>query len=112
MPDEWLWFVAVVGVVLTVLNIIDKIISLKNSALEPQVKLEERVSDLEKQVKKHDEYFDKDKKRLDDIEHEVKRVNTIVIKSLQALTEHALDGNNNDKLHECAKEMNDYLLDR
>lgn len=112
MPDEWLWFVAIVGVVLTVLNIVDKFISLKKSALEPQIKLEARVKELEEKMKKHDEYFEKDQKRLDDFEKGYRMSNMIIIKSLQALTEHALDGNNNDQLHECAKEMNEYLLNR
>ena len=113
MPqDGWVWFVAIIGALLTVLNITDKFISLKKVASEPQRGLEARVSEIEKRLHQHDEYFSNDKLRIDAIEKEFKMSNTIVIKSLQALTEHSLDGNNDDQLRECAKEMNNYLINR
>lgn len=120
MPtDPWMWFVGVMGVILTILNVIDKFISFKKMAVAPEEEqnlkirgLENEMSDLKLKMKKYDEYFTNDKERIDAIEKETKQVNTIVIKSLQALTEHALNGNNTAQLHECSKEMNDYLINR
>lgn len=120
MPtDPWMWFVGIMGVVLTIMNVIDKFISFKKMAHVPEEEqnlkisgLEEELSAVKLKMKKYDEYFDNDRIRIDQIEKETKHVNTIVIKSLQALTEHALNGNNTAQLHECSKEMNDYLLTR
>lgn len=118
MPtDPWMWFVGITGIVLTILNVIDKLVSFKKMAKAPEEEqnlkirgLEAEVADLKRQIKRHDEYFNNDKTRLDSMEKETKHVNTIVIKSLQALTEHALNGNNTEQLHECSKEMNEYLI--
>lgn len=120
MPnDPWMWFVGITGVVLTLLNVGDKLISFKKMANAPEEEqnskieaLENRVKEIEDALSRHDEFFSNDKDRIDAVEKEIKQVNTIVIKSLQALTEHALNGNNTDQLHECSKEMNDYLINR
>lgn len=113
MPsDIWVWFVAVIGAVLTLLGIVDKTIALRRIASEPQVILDNKIRELETRLADMGELINKDKDRLECVERDVKTVNTIVIKSLQALTEHALDGNNNEQLKECAREMNDYLISR
>jgi len=119
MPDGWLIFVAIIGAILTVLNIVDKMITLKKKAKEPMVEVDNRIKEIDKRIdtlesliKEHDKYFDNDKKRIDLLEHEAKVVTTIAIKSLQALTEHALDGNNIEQLKACAREMNDYLINK
>lgn len=120
MPtDPWMWFVGVMGLTLTILNVVDRVIAFKKMAKAPEEEqnikiqlLESQIVDMQLRFKKYDEYFSKDKERIDNIEKDSKHVNTIVIKSLQALTEHALNGNNTDQLHECSKEMNDYLINR
>ena len=120
MPtDPWMWLVGVLGLALTILNVIDRVVSFKKMAKAPFEEqniringLESKISDIELRLKRHDEFFTNDKTRLDSIEKEAKQVNTIMIKSLQALTEHALNGSNAEQLHECSKEMNEYLLNR
>ena len=113
MPsDIWVWFVAVIGAVLTLLGIVDKTIALRRIASEPQVVLDNKIRGLEERFSDMEARINSDRERLDSIEKESKAVNTIVIKSLQALTEHALDGNNNEQLKTCAREMNDYLLNK
>lgn len=47
--------IALVGLLLTILNIIDKIIAFKRKADEPFNELEERVVVLESKVKEHDQ---------------------------------------------------------
>lgn len=120
MPtDPWMWFVGITGLALTILNVADKLISFKKLAKAPEEQqnmkikaLETELADIKISMKKYDEYFNNDKIRIDNVEKETKKVNTIVIKSLQALTEHALNGNNTEQLYECSKEMNDYLINR
>lgn len=101
------------------LQIIDKVLSFKDRSSRPEIEQNKRLFALEAQMngvlqkmQKHDEYFDNDKRRIDDMEKEAKQVNTIVIKSLQALTDHALNGSNDDQLIACSKEMNEYLVNR
>ena len=46
------------------------------------------------------------------IEREVKTTNKVIIESLQALTSHAIDGNNVEQLKQSKKSLDDYLLDK
>lgn len=115
--DHWIWFIGIMGAVLTILNVIDKINTLRKQCKVPEEVQNEKIQILEKEVEgiknileKYHDYFTNDKERLDLMEKETKQVNTIMIKSLQALTEHALNGNNTEQLHECSKEMNEYLI--
>ena len=120
MPtDPWMWCVGVTGLILTIMNVVDKFISFRKMAAAPEEEqnlkirgMETELTDIKLKMKKYDEYFTNDKQRIDAVEKDTKHVNTIVIKSLQALTEHALNGNNTEQLHECSKEMNDYLINR
>ena len=40
----------------------------------------------------------------------MEEANKIIIKTLQALTAHAIDGNNTEKLVDANKELNNYLI--
>ena len=120
MPhDPWTAFVAIIGAVIVIMNIIDRFLSFRDRAKMPEAEQNLQIKQMQNDIieiklalKKHDEYFGNDKSRLDTLERETKEVNTIVIKSLQALTEHALNGSNNDQLVACSKEMNEYLINR
>lgn len=52
-------FIAIIGVVLTLLNIIDKIINLKKNADAPIKELEKRIDYLEGKQKENEEKFQK-----------------------------------------------------
>jgi predicted PurR-regulated permease PerM len=117
--QAWLIFVAIIGALLTVLNIVDKVIVLFKKAKQPQEEIQEqikglsdRIDDIEQLIEDHKKYFDNDKKRIDLLETNIRKITVIIVKSLQALTEHALDGNNLDQLKSCADEMNDYLINK
>lgn len=120
MPtDPWMWVVGATGLVLTILNVIDKFISFKKMAAAPVEEQNLRIKQIENEIaaiklklEEHEECLSNDKNRIDAVEKETRQVNTIVIKSLQALIEHAINGNNSKQLHECSKEMNEYLLNR
>ena len=40
----------------------------------------------------------------------MKETNRVIIESLQALTAHAIDGNNSQELKEAKKRLDDYLI--
>lgn len=119
----WAIVIALFGLVLTVINIVDKLMQFHARSQEPDRIQNERIEKLEEDVsllgrkitdqfQKYDEYFSKDRQRLDDIEMTTRKANTVIIKSLQALTANALDGNNVEALRESKRELDDYLLTR
>ena len=55
-------------------------------------------------------HFAADSKRIDDLEESMKATNRIIIESLQALTAHAIDGNNTQELKDVKKSLNNYLI--
>ena len=74
--------------------------------------LENDVKDIKERLDKGNKRFDEDSDHIDEVEKKMEITNKIIIKSLQALTAHAIDGNNIDKLEEAKKSLDDYLLDQ
>lgn len=72
--------------------------------------LEEKVSDITDRLEKGDRHFDSDQERMDALERSMKETNRVIIESLQALTAHAIDGNNSQELKEAKKRLDDYLI--
>ena len=83
----WTFVIAVFGLALTVLNLIDKAATMKKNANEPQKKLEERVNTLEVKVKEHDEKLLHGNDKFRDHDHTFE----IMIRSLLALIEFELE---------------------
>ena len=83
----------------------------------PDKKQNERIAALEGAVIKINsrlddgsKHFAADSKRIDDLEESMKATNRIIIESLQALTAHAIDGNNTQELKDVKKSLNNYLI--
>ena len=83
----------------------------------PDKKQNERIAALEGAVIKINsrlddgsKHFEADSKRIDDLEESMKATNRIIIESLQALTAHAIDGNNTQELKDVKKSLNNYLI--
>ena len=74
--------------------------------------LEKDVKDIKGRLELGNKRFETDSTRVDEIELHMEESNKIIIKSLQALTAHAIDGNNTDKLVDAKKTLDDYLLDQ
>lgn len=121
--ELWAIIIAAVGLILTIMNIMDKAMVFRARAQEPDKKQDEEIAQLETGLKglkqevkemgeRYDEYFVKDRARLDNIESQAKRTNTVIIRSLQALTEHALNNNHIEQLEKSKEELAEYLLDR
>lgn len=70
--------------------------------------MEERMKGLEDRLKKHEEYFNNDNKRLLAIEEG----NRVTQKALLALMSHAINGNDTDKLKEAENALREYLINK
>ena len=98
----WETTVVIAAGVLTIYNLIDKIVTASKKAKEPTEELEKRVADLERKIM---ENYDK---RITDIE----KGNKVTQKAILALLEHSIDGNNTDGLKKAKDELSQYLVDR
>lgn len=74
--------------------------------------LEKEVSEIKGRLDEGDNRFQKDFERMDNIEDSFSEVMKIILESLQALTSHALDGNNTDDLKNAKKRLEAYLVDK
>ena len=90
-----------------------------HKAKEPNAKQNERLSALEDSVEKIKERledgnrrFQSDAEKMDALEVTMRDANKVILESLQALTAHAIDGNNTDKLKDAEKALHDYLLNK
>lgn len=119
-PTElWQIILAVCGAIITISGAIAVIINFVNKAKEPNKVQDERISALEESVKRidarleqGDNRFSSDSKRMEAIEQSMKVTNKVIIESLQALTSHAIDGNNIEELKEAKKSLDNYLIDK
>lgn len=98
----WETTVVIFAGVLTIFNVIDKIVTKVKEAKEPTQDLEKRVAELERKIL---ENYDK---RIADIE----QGNKVTQRAILALLEHAIDGNNKNQLIRAKDNLNDYLTDR
>lgn len=78
------------------------------AAKAPNQKQDARLSALEARVAKHDEYFEKDKQRLESIEDG----NRVTQRAILALLAHGIDGNEVEAMKSAKKELQDYLIKR
>ena len=111
--------IAVCGAIVTVSAAMTAIAKLINKAKEPNSKQDEKIAALEEEVKKINERlqrgdirFHADADRVDALEASMKATNKVIIESLQALTAHAIDGNNIQELKDAKKSLDDYLINR
>jgi uncharacterized Ntn-hydrolase superfamily protein len=74
--------------------------------------IEDQVKELQKSYLALNEKLQFQIDRLEKRERDLMTFEKLTIKSLQALSEHAIDGNNMKGLMETTDEMNNYLLDK
>ena len=96
------------GLVLTILNIIERIILFKDKAKQPHLQHEQRIVALESEVKSIDDKLNADNSRITDLE----MGGRVLLKSMGALLSHGIDGNNTDEMKLAREELNDYLISR
>lgn len=119
-PAElWSIVLAVCGAIITISGAIAVIVNFVQKAKEPNKRQDERIEALELNIKhindrleRGDRHFISDAERMSNLEKEVKTTNKVIIESLQALTSHAIDGNNVEQLKNSKKALDDYLINK
>ena len=108
--ESWLsTTIVVVASILTVFNLVDRIIAYANKPKETVDELKRRIEMLER---KTDEDF---KQKFDNIDAEIgnlKESNKVLIGGMLALLEHSLDGNNTKGLEKSKEELTEYLKNK
>lgn len=117
--DLWQVIVAISGGIITLAGAGGVIASLIHKVKAPNKKQDERLTALEENVKKIEQRlelgnkrFESDADKMFSLEHAMKDSIKVIIESLQALTAHAIDGNNIDQLKRIERSLNDYLIDK
>lgn len=96
------------GLVLTALNILDRVSILKEKAKTPYKEREQRITHLEDEVEQMKRFLDNDNQRIKNLEDGGR----VLIKSMGALLSHGIDGNNIQEMKVAREELNDYLIGR
>ena len=98
------------------MTVIMRVIS---KAKEPNKLQDERIRALEDQVELinnrlqlGNKRFESDTDRVDRLEKSMRETNKVIIESLQALTSHAIDGNNTQALKDAKKSLDEYLINK
>lgn len=107
------------GAIITVSGSITVIINAVKKAKAPNKKQDERLDALEVNVRNIEEKlqsnnirFQSDTERMESIERSMSETNKIIIEGLQALTSHAIDGNNIEALKSAKKSLDGYLINK
>ena len=102
------WGIALIGVILTLLNIADKSYTMKQRVSEPERKQDERIAALERQMEDMRRFLDNDKHAIE----ELKATMNITMKVQFAILSHIINDNDKSKLLETQKEMYNFLTSR
>lgn len=106
-PGEIMSFtVAMCGLALTVLNIINMGINWKKSADIPQEKMRDKIDRIEERVEKLEIARSEDQAKFDGAAFG----GEVMMKAVLALLSHTIDGSNIDGLKDAKKEINNYLI--
>ena len=103
--EWWQTTVVIAAGVLTLFNVIDKIVTAVKSAKNPVDELKRRVDELERKIQ---ESYPKYDAKIAEIENG----NRVVQKSILALLKHSIDGNNVEALKEAESELSNFLINK
>ena len=96
------------GAALTVLNLIDKSISLGKAAKAPEEQQNQRLTALENDVREIKSHQNDDNTKIKSLENGTR----VLLHSMSALLAHGIDGNNTEKLVEAKEELDSYLINK
>ena len=117
--DIFNMILAICGAIITISAAITIIVKAVDKAKAPDKLQDQRITDREEIVKKinsrldqGDRHFDMDTQRVNNLEEAMRKSNKVIIESLQALTAHAIDGNNIDELKSAKRALEQYLIEK
>ena len=115
----WAVVIAAIGLVMTVMNIIDKSMTFKDRAKKPDEEQNTRIATLENDVialkatlLEHEKFFTADKKQIEEIKEQMQKSNTVILRSLQSLIAHSISGDSIESLKHSKEELDEYLLNK
>ncbi len=104
-PEEFaMW----IGIILTVMNVIDRVFVYAAKAKAPAEKFEKRLNELDQEIKNIKAKAFDDGDRIGNLEKSTK----VLIKGVGALLSHGIDGNNTEEMKEARSNLNDYLVEK
>lgn len=106
--EVWAVIAAVAAAVILLANAAEKIVAIWHTIRAPDIAQDDRLANLERDVTKIKGYLENDKKRLNTLSEGDKMTK----RSLLALLNHGIDGNNITQMKAVKKELEDYLIDR
>ena len=107
------------GAVITISAALTIIIKASDKMKQPNKRQDERIEalevtikDIKDQLRENIHQFSLDELRVNDLETAQKEINMLILESLQAITDHDIDGNNIDALKESKKKLDQYLINK
>ena len=108
-PAEIASFViAAFAFLLCALNIIDKVVTIKQRNDQPEIEQNERIAHLEDDVREIKGYLTNDNTRIKMLEAS----NRVMLKGMSALLQHGIDGNNIEEMRDARAEMSAFLINK
>jgi len=105
MTETWAIVVAAIGLLLTILNIIDKLVVMKERSHRPWEDMTKRITDLENWKKDVDRRLDAGDERFDAID----KGNQAIQKALLAQFDYYLNNDDLNELKKARAELYDYM---
>lgn len=90
----------------------ERLDALENSVRETNEKLSDEIGKINSRLEFGNRRFESDAEKMCALEQTMKATNKIIIESLQALTAHAIDGNNTEQLKKAEQTLNNYLIEK
>ena len=110
---------AMCGAIITISAALTIIIKAIDKMKQPNKRQDERIEaleitikDIKDQLRENIHQFSLDELRVNDLETAQKEINMLILESLQAITDHDIDGNNIDALKESKKKLDQYLINK
>lgn len=105
MAEWWEITLVIMGAIITIFTIWEKVESRANKFREPTSAIETRVSLIEQKMTEYELRFKRDKERLDDIEIS----NKLTLRATLALLNHSLTGNNEEEMSKVKKDLENFI---
>ena len=96
------------GLILTGLNIVDRLSFWKDRSKAPYKELKARMESVEKEIEQMHGYLTNDYEKIGGLEDGGK----VLMESMNALLGHGIDGNNIEEMRTSRKHLNEYLINR
>lgn len=105
MGEWWEITLVIMGAIITIFTIWEKVEGRANKFREPTSAIETRVSLIEQKMTEYEIRFKRDKERLDDIETS----NKLTLRATLALLNHTLTGNNEEEMSKVKKDLENFI---